>query len=170
MTEATTRASLDPDRLAPDEENPRVADVMRPEVVFCLPSTPADAIAKLMADNDLSEIPVIIDRRPVGYVEAGDILDRLAAGDVEIRGSDFAMRPPVTEVLARDLIRGPLLVVDEHQRIGEAGSLMRQRGRRLALVMHEDETAVGMLTPRELAAVLADPGRRLTSVAGDGRG
>lgn len=154
MTTAAPLSSLDPDSLAPDAANPEVSGVMRPEVVYCLPSTNVDAVAKLMADNDLSEVAVIIDRRPVGFVEAGDILDRLATGDVVIRGSDFATRPPVTEVQARDLLRSPLVLVDEHQRIGEVVSLMRRRGRRLALVMHEDETPVGMVTPRELAAFM----------------
>jgi len=155
VTSAAPLSSLDPDRLAPDAADPEVTRVMRAEVVFCLPSTNVDAVAKLMADNDLSEVPVIIDRRPVGFVEAGDILDRLATGDVVIRGSDFATRPPVTEVQARDVLRSPLLLVDEHQRIGEVVSLMRRRARRLALVMHEDETPVGMVTPRELATFMA---------------
>ena len=62
--------------LAPDQANPAVSDLMRDEVVFCLPSTPADAIAKLMADNDITEVPVLLDRRPVGYVAAADVLEQ----------------------------------------------------------------------------------------------
>lgn len=170
MTGEASLSSLDPDRLAPDATDPSVSAVMRREVVFCLPSTPADAIAKLMADNDLTEVAVIIDRRPVGYVDAGDILDRLAAGDVEIRGSDFAMRPPITAVLARDLVRTPLLLVDEHQRAREAASLMRGQRRRLALVMHEDETPIGMLTPREIGALAAAAPRGAKTSAGDAVG
>ena len=49
MTSAPLAASLDPDSLAPDASDPEVGSVMRNEVVFCLPSTPADAIAKLLA-------------------------------------------------------------------------------------------------------------------------
>jgi CBS domain-containing protein len=166
VTTAATLSSLDPDRLAPDATDPAVADIMRPEVVFCLPSTSADAVAKLMADNDLSEIPVIIDRRPVGFVRAGDIIDRLAVGDLVIRGSDNATRPPTTEVQARDLLHSPLLLVDERQRIGEVASLMRQTRHTLALVMHEDETPVGMVTPRELAAFMASSSQPVADGAG----
>jgi CBS domain-containing protein len=151
-------ASLDPDRLAPDAGNPAVADVMRDEVVFCLPSTPVDAIAKLMADNELSEIPVLLDRRPVGYVQQDDILDRLVAGDVVIAGSDVGMRPPITVVQARDILRTPPLLADERQQVREVAAVMAQQGRQVALVMHEDETPVGMLTARELADhLLAHP-------------
>jgi CBS domain-containing protein len=135
------RSSLDPDRLAPEAENPAVRDVMRPEVAFCLPSTPIDAIAKLMADNDLVELPVLIDRRPVGYVELG--------------GSDL-LRPSVTDVLARDIIRTPPLLVDENSLLGEAVAMLRQSGRQLALVMHEDTSPVGMITVREIAAHAAE--------------
>jgi CBS domain containing-hemolysin-like protein len=43
------------------------------------------------------------------------------------------------------------LLVDEHQRLSEVVSLMANHERRLAIVTHEDETVVGMVTPRELA-------------------
>lgn len=151
MSTTPVAASLDPDRLAPDAANPAVVDVMRDEVVFCLPSTPLDAVAKLMADNRLTEIPVLLDRRPVGYVLADDILDHLVAGDVLLAGSDVATRPPVTALQVRHILRTPPLLVDERQQVGEVAAVMAQQGRQLALVMHEDETPVGMLTPSELA-------------------
>ena len=158
MSTTPVAASLDPDRLAPDAGNPTVARVMRDEVVFCLPSTPIDAIAKLMADNELVEVPVLLDRRPVGYVHQDDILDRLVAGDVIIAGSDVATRPPVTAVRASDILRTPPLLADEHQQVREVAAVMAQQGRQVALVMHEDETPVGMLTARELADhLLAHP-------------
>ncbi|MDQ6856532.1 MAG: CBS domain-containing protein [Candidatus Dormibacteraeota bacterium] len=158
MTTTPVAASLDPDRLAPDAGNPAVADVMRDEVVFCLPSTAVDAVAKLMADNELSEIPVLLDRRPVGYVHQDDILDRLVAGAVVIAGSDVATRPPTTVVQARDVLRTPPLLVDERQQVREVAAVMADQGRQVALVMHEDETPVGMLTARELADhLLAHP-------------
>ncbi|MGH7722549.1 MAG: CBS domain-containing protein [Candidatus Dormibacteria bacterium] len=158
MTTTPVAASLDPDRLAPDAANPAVTDVMRDEVVFCLPSTPLDAIAKLMADNELPELAVLLDRRPVGYVRQEDILDRLVSGEVVIAGSDLAMRPPTTAVQARDILRTPPLLVDERQQVREVAAVMAQQGRQVALVMHEDETPVGMLTARELADhLLAHP-------------
>lgn len=134
---------------------------MRDEVVFCLPSTAIDAIAKLMVDNDLSELPVLIDRRPVGYVAARDLVERYVDGDIEIGGSDL-MRLQPTSVLARDVLRQPPLLVDEHSPIDEVVAVMRDQSRTLALVMHEDEQPVGMLTLREVAAHAA---RRLAASA-----
>lgn len=151
MTDIDT---LDPNRLAPDAGNPAVRDVMRPEVDFCLPSTPIDAIAKLMADNDLSEVPVLIDRRPVGYVAARDIVERLVEGDVVVAGSDL-VRPFVTEITARHILRTPPLLVDENQPLLEVLASMRQQERQSALVMHEDERPVGLITAREVADFLA---------------
>lgn len=151
MTETPVIASLDPDRLAPDAADPVVSSVMRDEVVFCLPSTPVDAVAKLMADNALNEVVVLLDRRPIGYVRQEEILDRLVIGDIVVGGSDFAVRPPATDVLARDVILPNPLLVDEHQRLSEVISLMAQHERRLAVVTHDDEWAVGMVTPREVA-------------------
>jgi CBS domain-containing protein len=156
------RSSLDPNLLAPEAANPAVRDVMRTEVAFCLPSTPVDAIAKLMADNDLSELPVLIDRRPVGYVRSRDILDQYVEGSVELGGSDV-VRPSVTDVLARHVLRTPPLLVDENSLLGEAAAMLRQAGRQLALVMHEDVRPVGMVTTREIAAHAAE---RLAAGAG----
>lgn len=151
MSSAPLAASLDPDSLALEASDPEVGTMMRNEVVFCLPSTPADAIAKLLADNVLSEIVVLVDRRPVGYVAKEDVIDHLIAGDIVVSGSDFAVRPPSTSVQARNMLRQSPLLVDEHQRLSEVVSLMAQHERRLAIVTHEDETVVGMVTPRELA-------------------
>jgi CBS domain-containing protein len=151
VTSAPLAASLDPDSLALEADDPAVGSVMRNEVVFCLPSTPADAIAKLLADNILSEIVVLLDRRPVGYVAKEDVIDHLIAGDIVVSGSDFSMRPPSTSVQARNMLRLSPLLVDEHQRLSEVVALMAQHERRLAIVTHEDETVVGMVTPRELA-------------------
>jgi CBS domain containing-hemolysin-like protein len=105
----------------------------------------------LLADNILSEIVVLVDRRPVGYVAKEDIIGHLIAGDIVVSGSDFAVRPPSTNVQARNMLRQSPLLVDEHQRLSEVVALMAQHERRLAIVTHEDETVVGMVTPRELA-------------------
>jgi CBS domain-containing protein len=158
----TDRAILDPAQLAPEPDNPPVREVMRPEVVFCLPSTPIDAIAKLMADNDLVEVPVLIDRRPVGYVLSRDIIGRYVEGSVELGGSDV-VRPSVTDVLASHVLRTPPLLVDENGLLGEAVAMLRHNGRQLALVMHEDDRPVGMITTREIAAHAA---QRLAAAAG----
>jgi len=142
--------ALDPDRIAPDAANPAVSDVMRREVVFCLPSTPVDAIAKLMADNELTELPVLIDRRPVGYVCSRDILDQLVEGRIQLAGSDL-VRQQFVDVLARHVLRTPALLVDERARIEDVIALMRHQGRQTALVMHEDDIPVGLVTAREVA-------------------
>ena len=135
------------------------------EVVFD-PATytggvPFEALARLRRQTPVAwvpEIPVLLDRRPVGYVHQDDVLDRLVAGDVVIVGSDLAMRPPSTVVQASDILRTPPLLVDESQQVREVAAVMSAQGRQVALVMHEDETPVGMLTARELADhLLAHP-------------
>jgi CBS domain-containing protein len=151
VTPSPSIATLDPDRLAPYPTDPAVSEVMRDEVVFCLPSTPMDAVAKLMADNDLREICVLLDRRPVGYVTAESVVGLLADGKVVVSGSDFAARPPATTARVTDVMQPAPLLVDESQRVSEVAAVMAQNKRRLAVVMHDDETPVGMVTALELA-------------------
>ena len=62
----------------------------------------------------------------------------------------------LAEVLARDVLRTPPLLVDENSLLGEAVAVLRQAGRQLALVMHEDTSPVGMITVREIAAHAAE--------------
>jgi CBS domain-containing protein len=156
MTDSTL---LDPARLAPDPGNPSVADVMRPEVVFCLPSTPLDAVAKLMADNDLTEIPLLIDRRPVGYVVSRDILDQYVEGRVEVGGSDL-VRQTFVAANAADVVRQPPLLVDRGEPLEDVVRAMRRQGHTTALVMYDDEHPIGMITVREIAAFAAQRGSR----------
>ncbi len=155
MTDASL---LDPARVAPDADHPLVGDLMRDEVVFCLPSTPLDAVAKLMADNDLSEIPVLIDRRPVGYVRGSDIVGQFVDGRIELAGSDLVRQTYVTS-MARDVLRTPPLLVDENEPLESVITAMNRQGHTTALVMHEDERPVGMLSVREVAAFAGRPGR-----------
>jgi CBS domain-containing protein len=120
-------------------------------VVFCLPSTPLDAVAKLMADNDLEEVVVLIDRKPIGYVHQNEILKLVASGQIPLTGSDFGARPPQTTVQAMSVMRKPPLLVDEKQIVSEVVDLMDKGNRRVAFVTHDDEFPVGMVTPREIA-------------------
>jgi len=152
----TETSALDPARVAPDADHPLVGDVMRDEVCFCLPSTPLDAVAKLMADNDLTEVPVLIDRRPVGYVRGADIVEQFVKGRVELAGSDLVRQTYVT-AMARDVLRTPPLLVDEGERLESVITAMNRQGHTTALVMHDDERPVGMLTVREVAAFAARP-------------
>ena len=161
MTDASL---LDPARVAPDADHPLVADVMRDEVVFCLPSTPLDAVAKLMADNDLTEVPVLIDRRPVGYVRGSDIVGQFVDGRIEVAGSDLVRQSYVT-AMARDVLRTPPLLVDRGQPLESVVTAMHRQGHTTALVMFEDERPVGMLTVREVAAFAARPGRLVEAPA-----
>ena len=106
MTDSELTAVLDPNSLAPDAADPPVATIMRDEVDFCLPSTPIDAVAKLMADNTLSEIVVLLDRRPVGYVRQEDVVDRLGAYPESRRGGaidDQAGLKPFVLLVAVDV-------------------------------------------------------------------
>lgn len=151
----TDTSPLDPARIAHLPGDPAVREVMRPEVVYCLPSTSLDAVAKLMADNDLREIPVLIDRRPVGYVDSRDVLEQLVAGRVLLAGSDL-VRQQFVDVSARDVIRTPVLRVDEATPLSEVLDLVRRFRRQTALVMHEDDVPVGMLTAREIAQYLLE--------------
>jgi CBS domain-containing protein len=55
-------------------------DVMTPDPACCTPETPLDQVAKMMAQSDCGEIPVIdLAERPIGVVTDRDIVCRVVA-------------------------------------------------------------------------------------------
>src|SRR6266852_1268416 len=55
-------------------------DVMTPDPACCTPDTPLDQVAKLMAQNDCGEIPVLDPtEQPIGVVTDRDIVCRVVA-------------------------------------------------------------------------------------------
>ena len=55
-------------------------DIMTPEVIRVAPDTPIQEIAKLMAENRISAVPVAKDGELVGIVSEGDVFRRVELG------------------------------------------------------------------------------------------
>jgi len=70
---------------------------MSGQFAFCFPSTGLAQAARMMAQNRVMELPVIVDQRCLGYVSYLDILQRYVRAQLDARAADL-VRTPLPEV------------------------------------------------------------------------
>jgi len=112
---------------------------MSAEFPFCFPNTSLAQAARMMAQNRLHELPVIVDQRCLGYVSYLDILQRYVKARLDGR--------------AADIIRTPLPEVRPRTPVAEAARVMRETGRQLVLVTTPEGMPLGALTVKDLLIV-----------------
>jgi CBS domain-containing protein len=94
-----------------------IRNIMSAQPVCCLPSTPVEDVARLMAEHDCGEIPVVDQQGvPVGTVTDRDIACRVVATGKEPRTPvrEAMSTPPIT-VAADTGIEDCCLVMQQHQ-------------------------------------------------------
>lgn len=115
-----------------------VERAMSAEFPFCFPNTTLAQAARMMAQNRVHELPVIVDQRCLGYVSYLDILQRYVKARLDGR--------------ATDIIRTPLPEVRPRTPLSEAVGIMRSTGRQLVLVTTPEGMPLGALTVKDLSA------------------
>jgi len=118
-----------------------VEQVMSAQFAFCFPSTSLAQAARMMAQNRVYELPVIVDQRSLGYLSYLDILQRYVRGDLSGR--------------AADLVRTPLPEVRPEWRLSEAVRLLDESGRQLVLVTTAAGMPIGALTVKDVTRAMA---------------
>jgi len=118
-----------------------VEQAMSSQFAFCFPNTSLAQAARMMAQNRVTELPVIVDQRCLGYVSYLDILQRYVRGLLGAR--------------AADIVRTPLPEVRPDVPVSEAVRLLRESGRQLVLVTTSAGMPVGALTARDVSRVRA---------------
>jgi predicted transcriptional regulator len=118
-----------------------VEQAMSGQFAFCFPSTSLAQAARMMAQNRVYELPVIVDQRSLGYVSYLDILQRYVRAQLGGR--------------AADIVRTPLPEVRPEQALAEAVRLLRESGRQVILVTTSAGMPVGALTARDVALAMA---------------
>jgi predicted transcriptional regulator len=118
-----------------------VEQAMSGQFAFCFPNTSLAQAARMMAQNRVTELPVIVDQRCLGYVSYLDILQRYVRAQLGAR--------------AADIVRTPLPEVRPDLPVSEAVRVLRESGRQLVLVTTSAGMPVGALTVRDVSRVMA---------------
>jgi len=157
----------DPASMAETPE-PTVAEIMRSEVQTVTPDTSVAAVARLLADEGLSGVPVVEDGEVIGIVTEADIIAREA--DVEVptpvpfldaifmvdAGRDFddEMRR-VIGVTARDLMTSPVINIRSRATLTQLATLMIDERVNPVPVLDDASNLVGIVSRADLVRVIA---------------
>jgi predicted transcriptional regulator len=118
-----------------------VEQAMSGQFAFCFPNTSLAQAARMMAQNRVYELPVIVDQRSLGYVSYLDILQRYVKAQLDAR--------------AADLVRTPLPEVRPDLPLADAVRVLRDSGRQVILVTTPAGMPVGALTVRDVSRMMA---------------
>lgn len=140
-------------------------EFMSKPVISVKPDTPIHVIASILAEQNISGVPVIDDTgRLFGVISEGDLLYR--QGDAKpkgkwwlngITGPDAAARNYVKAhgQKASDVMSRAIVSISEATSIAEAAQVMSLNGVKRLPVLR-DGAVVGMLTRRDIVRALAD--------------
>ncbi|MCX5230878.1 CBS domain-containing protein [Streptomyces sp. NBC_00233] len=117
----------------------KVGGLMTDEVVSAVPAASFREVAKMLAEHDISGVPVVDeDDHVVGVVSESDLLAR-------------------HELTARELMNTPALTIHAEETVADAARLMVRRGVERLPVVDEEERLVGIVTRRDLLCVYLRP-------------
>jgi predicted transcriptional regulator len=119
-----------------------VEQAMSGQFAFCFPNTTLAQAAKMMAQNRVYELPVIVDQRSLGYVSYLDILQRYVKARLGVR--------------VADVIRTPLPEVRPDTPLTEAVSILRESGRHMVLVTTQAGMPIGAVTLRDVTRMMSN--------------
>ncbi|MGC5005385.1 CBS domain-containing protein [Streptomyces sp. DT203] len=141
----------------------KVGDLMTDEVVSVLSVTSFKEVAKLLAQHNISGLPVLDDEdRVVGVVSESDLLSRQAAGHPMRSGApDAAPWTTVSslgaEVTAAEVMSTPAVTVRAEETAPDAARLMARRGVERLPVVDDEDRLVGIVTRRDLLRLFLRP-------------
>lgn len=121
----------------------RISEIMTPDPACCTPDTLLPDVARLMADNDCGEIPVVNDlesRKLMGVVTDRDIVCRAVAIDLD---------PDETEV--SEVMSTALETVDESADLQECCEKMERRQIRRIPVLDAQGRLCGIVAQADIA-------------------
>lgn len=140
----------------------RVSDVMETEVITVDRQTPCKQVARLLADNDLSAIPVLSGGgRVLGMVSEADVLrreersfSRLSAG---LSRRTHRERKQAEALTAAEMMTKPAITIHPDAPLGAAARLMNAHHIRRLPVVSPSGELIGVVSRRDLLRVFLRP-------------
>jgi CBS domain-containing protein len=147
----------------------KASEIMTRDVISVRPDAPARQIARLLLDHHISAVPVVDEAgAPVGIVSEGDLVGRneedrearrdwwlelLAEG--EDLNTDFVSSLRAKERVARDIMSGPVVAVDDNTDAAEIARLLQSHHIKRVPVLR-DGHIVGIVSRADLLRKLAE--------------
>ena len=124
----------------------QIQEIMTQDPACCTPEANVRDVARMMADNDCGEIPVLDESsRPIGVVTDRDIACRVVA-----QGND----PERT--IARDVMSSPVITASPEDDVADCLEKMEQNQIRRVPVVDESGACCGMLAQADIARAASE--------------
>jgi CBS domain-containing protein len=135
---------------------------MTTSVVTVGRATPYKEIARLLADQRVSGLPVLkMGREVAGGVTEADLLAGQARAArllrAAVRRRPWPKRREHPALTAGELMTAPAITIGPHVTVPAAARLMNSRHVRLLLVLDEDSRPAGVVSRRDLLTVFLRP-------------
>jgi len=145
----------------------KVRDIMTAEVVVAHPDTSVNLVARLMADRDISGVPVVEDDRLVGIITELDLIVRNTRLEPPAFFALLDARIPLETpahyqermrhmlgTLARDVMTEKVVSIGPDEELESLAEIMvKQRVNPLPVV--EDDRLVGIVSRSDIIAMMA---------------
>ncbi|MET9881839.1 CBS domain-containing protein [Streptomyces sp. NPDC006430] len=142
----------------------KVGDLMTDEVVSVVSATSLKDVAKLLAQHDISGLPVLDDEeRVMGVISESDLIGREAKEhpepeDVPAAGVPAdAVSAPAARFTAGEAMSAPAVTVRAQETAADAARLMTRRGVERLPVVDDEDRLVGIVTRRDLLRLFLRP-------------
>jgi CBS-domain-containing membrane protein len=141
----------------------RVREVMTSEVATMAPQTPLSELLKLLLDKGIKAVPVVQNRKVVGMVTGGDLLQRAGmdlrvslheALPEDMRGEQVR-KLDMAGKTARDVMSGPVVTITIRAKVPEAAALMASRKLKRLPVVDDAGELVGIVSRIDILKTIA---------------
>ena len=150
----------------------RVSDVMTADVVTVGKATPYKEVARIMADQKVSAVPVVTkDYHVVGMVSEADVIRKEERGFGRLgTGLPRRTRRERAQAEARcaaDLMASPVITIHPDAPLGAAARLMNGHRIRRLPVVHHSGKLIGIVSRRDLLSVFLRPDEEIAAEISD---
>jgi len=141
------------------EESIKAGDIMTGEVVSVNRETPLKEVAKLMAEQGVSGVPVIEDdRRVAGVISEKDFLSRMGAGNTKtfmgvvskcLKGKG-CVALSIRAKKAEDIMISPAITVSEETTLLDIINLLKERKINRVPVVDQEGCLIGIISREDI--------------------
>ncbi|MBG0790049.1 MAG: DUF190 domain-containing protein [Desulfovibrionaceae bacterium] len=152
----------------------RVRDVMVSDVVSTAPDTPLVEVVDLFLGRAIKAVPVVEERKPVGVITGGDLMQRARLGlrlDIQRRIPQDLRDETLSAIkgeglTARDVMTGPAVMVNIRASVPEAARIMADKGVKRLVVVDDGGELAGVISRVDVLGAYARATTLATALPG----
>jgi CBS domain-containing protein len=118
-----------------------VKEAMKTNLVIVKPNITVHEAAILMKNRKIGNVLVVEKKQPIGILTESDILKKIVAEGINAK-----------DVLVKDIMSTPIIVIDPYQNLEEAMNIMGKCNVRRLPVIEKGEL-IGIITQKDISAI-----------------